>query len=75
MGSLARASLILRQPPACGPPPPGQPYELYDPEEPTDRTPPSFGEFGSTTAIRASARPGGGAKESRQCCPAASRMS
>ncbi|XP_004631640.2 RNA-binding protein 20 [Octodon degus] len=26
------------------PPPPSQPYELYDPEEPTaDRTPPSFG--------------------------------
>ncbi|XP_008567412.1 PREDICTED: RNA-binding protein 20 [Galeopterus variegatus] len=30
--------------PNLWPPPPGQPYELYDPEEPTqDRTPPSFG--------------------------------
>lgn len=30
--------------PSLWPPPPGQPYELYDPEEPTpDRTPPSFG--------------------------------
>ncbi|EFB23341.1 hypothetical protein PANDA_001428, partial [Ailuropoda melanoleuca] len=30
--------------PNLWPPPPSQPYELYDPEEPTpDRTPPSFG--------------------------------
>ncbi|XP_045424022.1 RNA-binding protein 20 isoform X2 [Lemur catta] len=30
--------------PNLWPPPPGQPYELYNPEEPTpDRTPPSFG--------------------------------
>ncbi|XP_019314957.2 RNA-binding protein 20 isoform X2 [Panthera pardus] len=30
--------------PSLWPPPPSQPYELYDPEEPTpDRTPPSFG--------------------------------
>ncbi|KAI4557837.1 hypothetical protein MJG53_018590 [Ovis ammon polii x Ovis aries] len=30
--------------PSLWPPPPGQPYELSDPEEPTpDRTPPSFG--------------------------------
>ncbi|XP_015091445.2 RNA-binding protein 20 isoform X1 [Vicugna pacos] len=30
--------------PSLWPPTPGQPYELYDPEEPTpDRTPPSFG--------------------------------
>uniref|UniRef100_A0A9L0JIR6 RNA-binding protein 20 n=1 Tax=Equus asinus TaxID=9793 RepID=A0A9L0JIR6_EQUAS len=30
--------------PTLWPPPPSQPYELYDPEEPTpDRTPPSFG--------------------------------
>ncbi|KFO29003.1 Putative RNA-binding protein 20 [Fukomys damarensis] len=43
-GFSGQGKADLAAAPNLWPPPPGQPYELYDPEEPTsDRTPPSFG--------------------------------
>ncbi|XP_013359570.1 PREDICTED: RNA-binding protein 20 isoform X3 [Chinchilla lanigera] len=43
-GFSGQSKADLTAGPNLWPPPPNQPYELYDPEEPTaDRTPPSFG--------------------------------
>ncbi|XP_070489140.1 RNA-binding protein 20 isoform X1 [Equus przewalskii] len=43
-GFSGQSKPALTAGPTLWPPPPSQPYELYDPEEPTpDRTPPSFG--------------------------------
>ncbi|XP_029788431.1 RNA-binding protein 20 isoform X2 [Suricata suricatta] len=43
-GFSGQSKADLTAGPSLWPPPPSQPYELYDPEEPTpDRTPPSFG--------------------------------
>ena len=69
MGSLARASLILRQPPACGPLPLASPMSSMTPRSPHQTGPLLPLGVGSTTANRASAEPGGGPRRSPQCCP------